>query len=333
MTGTNDTAGTVRLGRKRPRQLLRKERLADGDPFCVLTAHANGRPLSAGSNVTLRVTAVSPLPITYQWQFNGVDLANQTNAALALTNLQFYPHTGDYRVQVSDTASNVWSDVAALLVLQRPVITNQPVAQTVLQGGTAVFSVTAGPDHPLLPLNYRWLRSGLTFLSNAPAMLVLTNVQPGAAGTFRVVVTNLAGSVSSATVSLTVLADFDGDGLADAWEKQYGFDTNNLADAALDFDRDGMSNRDEYNAGTNPTNAASVLKLQLSPVVAGQAALSFLAMSNRTYTVEWNAADTGGTWNRVQDVLAQPAERIESVSDTNASGAMRLYRVVTPKRP
>jgi hypothetical protein len=33
MTGTNDTAGAVRLGGKRPRQLLRKEKLADGDPF------------------------------------------------------------------------------------------------------------------------------------------------------------------------------------------------------------------------------------------------------------------------------------------------------------
>ena len=42
MTGTNDTAGAVRLGRKRPRQLLRKKRLADGDPFSFLTAHANG---------------------------------------------------------------------------------------------------------------------------------------------------------------------------------------------------------------------------------------------------------------------------------------------------
>ena len=43
-TGTNDTAGAVRLG-PRQRQLLRKERLAAGDPFSCLTAHANGRPL------------------------------------------------------------------------------------------------------------------------------------------------------------------------------------------------------------------------------------------------------------------------------------------------
>jgi hypothetical protein len=41
MTGTNDTAGAVRLGQKRQRQLLEKEKLAAGDPFSCLTAHAS----------------------------------------------------------------------------------------------------------------------------------------------------------------------------------------------------------------------------------------------------------------------------------------------------
>jgi hypothetical protein len=120
--------------------------------------------------------------------------------------------------------------------------------------------------------------------------------------------------------------------MADAWETLYGFDTNNAADGGLDSDGDGMSNRNEYGAGTNPTNTASVLKLQMAP--AGDAtALSFLAISNRTYTVEWNTQVSEGTWNRLQDVLAQPLDRIESVIDTNANGARRLYRAVTPRRP
>ena len=42
MTGTNDTSGAVRLGQKRQRQLLEKEKLAAGDLFSFLTAHANG---------------------------------------------------------------------------------------------------------------------------------------------------------------------------------------------------------------------------------------------------------------------------------------------------
>ena len=198
-----------------------------------------------------------------------------------------------------------------------------------------MFTVSAGPIHPLLPLYYRWLRNGQLWASNLFPDLVITNCQSN--GTYRLVVGNLAGttlSVPAGGVALTVLRDFDGDGMADSWETNYpGFSTNNAADALLDFDGDGMINRDEYRAGTNPTNAASVLKLQMALDAGGQAALSFLALSNRTYTVEWNTQVIGVTWNRLQDVLAQPADRLGSATDTNAAGPTRFYRVVTPKRP
>jgi hypothetical protein len=42
MTGTNYTLDAARNGPEKPRQLLRKERLADGNLFSCLTAHANG---------------------------------------------------------------------------------------------------------------------------------------------------------------------------------------------------------------------------------------------------------------------------------------------------
>jgi VCBS repeat-containing protein len=47
-------------------------------------------------------------------------------------------------------------------------------------------------------------------------------------------------------------SDADGDGMADAFELEHGFDLNNLADKTTDSDGDGVSNFDEFTAGTDP---------------------------------------------------------------------------------
>ena len=68
-----------------------------------------------------------------------------------------------------------------------------------------------------------------------------------------------AGSVSS---YFPVAGDADDDSLLDTWETQYGLSVtdNGLVDRAKegengDFDSDGLNNREEYIAGTNPSNA------------------------------------------------------------------------------
>lgn len=86
---------------------------------------------------------------------------------------------------------------------QAPVITAQPQSITISQGNTATFSVTAtGNPAP----TYQW-RKGSTNISGATAATYsITNVQPSNAGTYSVVVTNSAGSVTSNNATLTVTA-------------------------------------------------------------------------------------------------------------------------------
>jgi hypothetical protein len=72
-----------------------------------------------------------------------------------------------------------------------------------------------------------------------------------------------------------------------AWLQRYGLPTNGSADFA-DPDHDGMNNWQEWRAGTDPTNANSVLKvLGAVPSLAGtNVTVSWSSVSNRSYYLE-----------------------------------------------
>ena len=86
-----------------------------------------------------------------------------------------------------------------------PTITTPPVAQTVLAGGTATFTVAASGT---APLSYQWRKNGTAITGNASATsptLTLTNVQSGDATTYDVVVSNgVTPDATSNPVALTV---------------------------------------------------------------------------------------------------------------------------------
>jgi len=60
--------------------------------------------------------------------------------------------------------------------------------------------------------------------------------------------------------------DDDNDDMPDTWEIQYGLDPLDDSDASGDLDGDGVSNLDEYNAGTDPTNSRPDQPILSSPI-------------------------------------------------------------------
>jgi hypothetical protein len=94
--------------------------------------------------------------------------------------------------------------------------------------------------------------------------------------------------------------DSDGDTMADKWELANGFNPNDAADAALDADSDGHSNKIEYWANTNPLSAASYPGITSDPLAstATKALLYYLqtrgARGNGRYLTGVNAQDVAG---------------------------------------
>jgi hypothetical protein len=126
--------------------------------------------------------------------------------------------------------------------------------------------------------------------------------------------------------------DTDGDGIPDAAEDLMGLDRDNPLDAALDNDLDGMTNREEYLAGTNHQDANSNLRFSQIAVDAG-VSLSFVGVSNKTYTVLYKNHLTDATWSKLTDVPAGPVSQVRTVTDTLGGFPQRYYRLVTPKQP
>jgi len=82
-----------------------------------------------------------------------------------------------------------------------PIIVTQPRSQTVLEGSTAVFAVTATGTPPP---TYQWQFRKVDISGATSAVLTLTDVQSASAGNYTVVISNSTGKVTSQIATLTV---------------------------------------------------------------------------------------------------------------------------------
>jgi hypothetical protein len=82
-----------------------------------------------------------------------------------------------------------------------PTITAQPASQSVAAGATVTFTVAAtGAPAP----SFQWRRDGTAIPRATTASLTLANVAASDSGSYSVLVSNAAGSVTSAAATLTV---------------------------------------------------------------------------------------------------------------------------------
>jgi len=98
-----------------------------------------------------------------------------------------------------------------------------------------------------------------------------------------------------------------------------------------DPDHDGLSNLQEFLAGTDPRDAQSYFKIKSISLNSG-VRLTFNAVSNKSYTVQYTRALGGGPWLKLADIPAESTNRVALITDTEAT-ANRSYRLTTPQQP
>jgi hypothetical protein len=119
-------------------------------------------------------------------------------------------------------------------------------------------------------------------------------------------------------------ADADTDGMPDDWELWNGLNGSDPADALLDADSDGTSNRDEYVAGTSPRDTGSRFLAGLALNTSGFS-LVFNSVSNRWYTAEWCSNLITTNWQVLTNNLPGTGG-VLSVPDASLSN-VRFYRL------
>jgi len=289
-----------------------------------------------GAIVTITVSAFGTGNLTYQWYLNGNMLAGETNDSITIVDVES-EDDGFYTVRVTDLTGSALSSPAAVRVLVTPAFVQAPVGQTVVAGGSVTLSAIYTGSPP--PFTNEWRLGSLPVYTNITSGYTTfyrftASTNPATYG-YRVVIKSasapLNGISHGALVNVVVLADTDKDGIPDAWETANNLDPNIAGDAALDSDGDSMSNLAEYIAGTNPQDATSYLRVA-GVSAENSATITFLAVSNRTYTIEYTDALNSGVWSRLADVAASPTNRAATVIDP-APFDTRFYRLATPRKP
>ena len=169
--------------------------------YPIITAMPQGLTVSNGVSVSFSIAALGQSPLRYLWYFNtnsansnlvGNALAGQTNNPLTFTTIT---NSGGFSyVVVTNTLGKATSSPALLIVISKPIITQQPQSVTVTNGNPVAFTANATGAGLL---SFQWYFRTNTLIAGATnTTLNFTNAITNLVGAYSMLVTNIYGKTT-----------------------------------------------------------------------------------------------------------------------------------------
>lgn len=158
--------------------------------------------VNQGSTLTLDASVIGLATMTYQWQHEGTNYPGASTVPFVKTAVA--ADAGKWVLLATNAQGNTSSDTVAVTVNQVPIITKNLAGGTnrVYSGFNTVLSVVASGAEPL---GYQWKKNGTAIPDATTAAFIVTNVGSGVSG-YSITITNLYGTVNSATNYMSVVA-------------------------------------------------------------------------------------------------------------------------------
>ena len=147
---------------------------------------------------------------------------------------------------------------------------------------------------------------------------------------------NLQGQLKL-TVANVSDDDYEGyadDGIDDSWQVQYfGPPPNPLAEPDVDADGTGQTNLFKFVAGLNPLDGSRfTVGIQPVPGRVGQMNIIFAPVAQgRSYVVQYQQSPTSQMWNPLTNTTQSNTGSQRTVTDLDATGLSKFYRVQISK--
>lgn len=156
---------------------------------------------ATGSNLVMSANfSASPTP-TYQWYKSNQLLTGKTTNTFSKSAIAI-ADAGTYKVKATNKHGNVFSANFEVTIGNAPTITLQPQGQTLKEGETlSLTSEATGDPAP----TFQWQRNGINLAGQTNKNLSIGSIIRNQGGSYRVRVSNGAGSTISNAVNVNVL--------------------------------------------------------------------------------------------------------------------------------